>query len=258
MNCSEAKELIQLYLDEELSCRDTLEVQRHLESCPSCTALLDYFARQDDTLKKFARSETLNNSQLRGRILQAINEEKLLPSVGRWRSFISNPLLRRVAAILVFAAIIAFFVLRGSTPLINEKVYADAILDHADHCTLDRLKRAISDTEQLDKMVATYSKLAKTPDLSAFGYQEPRGKICKLDGAKLFHVVYQKENDKPLSIFIKLHDTRLVARELVSITRADYRLTSLSEKGTDLVMVSTLDEMQAAAVARAIVSQMQE
>src|SRR5262245_40227187 len=121
MNCSEAKELIQLYLDEELSSRDTLDVQRHLESCPSCTTLLDYFARQDSMLKQFARAETLDNSQLRGKILQAINEEKRLPEVSRWRSFVSTPVFRRVAAVLIFVAIIAFFVLRGSTPYINEK-----------------------------------------------------------------------------------------------------------------------------------------
>ncbi len=258
MNCSEAKELIQLHLDEELSARDTLDVQHHFEACPSCASLLDYFARQDLTLKQFARAETFDSSPLHGRILQAISAAESLPQMSRWRVLVGNPMLRRVAAVLVIAASAAFLLLRGTTPFINENVYADAVRDHLDHCTLERLQRAVSDAKELDKLMPVYSRLTKTPDLAAFGYSEPRAKICLLNRIRVLHVIYQNPNGKPLSVFLKAHDERLVADELVTLTRNEHRLISMVEKGTDMVIVAAMDEGQAATIAKAITSQMPE
>ena len=258
MNCNEAKELVQLYLDEELSARDTLDVQRHLKACPSCTSLLDYFARQDSTLKQIAKVETFDSSPLRDKIWQAIQEEKRSPKVSRWRTLLRNSTLRRVAAVLILAAIAAVILLRGLTPFINDKVYADAVRDHSIHCTPDLLQKAVSDPGKIDQMVATYSHLQQTPDLSEFGYAPPRAAICLLNKIKTLHLMYQKADGKPLSIFLKLHDTRFIADDLISITRNDYRLTSRADKGTDMVMVSNEEEQQASAIAKTILSQQRE
>jgi hypothetical protein len=258
MNCSEAKELVQLYLDEELSARDTLDVQRHLKACPSCTSLLDYFARQDDTLRQIAKAETVNSSPLRDKIWQAIEEEKRAPEKSRWRTLLRNSTLRRVAAVLILAAIAAIMLLRGLTPFINDKVYADAVRDHSIHCLPDNLPKTVSDPSKINQMVAAYSHLQQAPDLSAFGYTQPRAAICTLNKIKTLHLIYLKGDEKPLSIFLKLHDTRFIADELISLTRSDYRLTSRVEQGTDMVMVSNEEEQQAAAIAKAILSQQRE
>jgi hypothetical protein len=254
MNCSEAKELIQLYMDNELDARNTLGVQHHLEACPSCQSLLNYFIKQDQTLQAFAKSQRQDNVGLREAILQAIQREPVSPPAEAARAsflngWLQRPAFRRIAAILVIAMTIAFFLLRGG---INEKVYADGILDHEHHCTLDRLSKAkaISDPVQIDKLCAEYGGLGKVPDLSAFGFSNVRAKICPLDKVKFLHLIYQSDNQKPLSIFFRLHDKELIGDDLLVLKKQGYEIASLSKAGIDWVVISMLDEQQTAAITR--------
>jgi hypothetical protein len=255
MNCSEAKELIQLYMDNELDARNTLGVQHHLEACPSCRSLLDYFIKQDQTLQAFAKSQGQGNNALREAILQAIHNAPLNapaePVKARGsvvKSWLRSPALRRIAAVLVVAMAIAFFLLRGS---VSEKVYADVILDHEHHCTLDRLTRAISDPEQIDKLCAEYGRLDKVPDLSAFGFSNVRAKICPLNKVKFLHLIYQSETQKPLSVFFRLHDDKeVISDDLMILKKQGYEIASVSNAGIDWVVISMLDESQTAAITR--------
>jgi hypothetical protein len=253
MNCSEAKELIQLYMDNELDARHTLEVQHHLKLCPSCQSLLDYFTRQDQTLQAVAKSQRQDNAALREAILQAIQKEPAQLSAADpapWKGWLHNRALRRVAALLIVAMVVSFFLLRGG---ISEKVYADVILDHEHHCTLDRLARAkaVSDPVQIDKLCAEYGRMQRVPDLSAFGYSSVRAKICPLNKIKFLHLIYQSESEKPLSIFFRLHDdTRLIADELVMLKKQGYEIATLSKAGIDWVVISMLTEQQTAAITK--------
>jgi hypothetical protein len=256
MNCLEAKELIQLYMDNELDPRNTLGVQHHLETCPSCQSLLNYFIKQDQSLQTFAKSQRQDNGNLREAILQAIHQEPVSPPAEAeaartsfLKSWLQSPSFRRVAAILVVIMTIAFFLLRGG---INEKVYADGILDHEHHCTLDRLSKAkaVSDPAQIDKLCAEYGRLDKVPDLSAFGFSNVRAKICPLDNIKFLHLIYQSDSQKPLSIFFRLHDKELIGDDLLMLKKQGYEIASLSKAGIDWVVISMLDEQQTAAITK--------
>jgi anti-sigma factor RsiW len=79
MNCSEVREIIQLYMDNELGSRDTLNVQRHLEACSACSHVLDMFLKQDRLLRQEARAHELDSHQLRERILVAIRGQAQHP-----------------------------------------------------------------------------------------------------------------------------------------------------------------------------------
>ncbi|HXG66346.1 MAG TPA: anti-sigma factor [Blastocatellia bacterium] len=257
MNCGESKELLQLYLDSELDARNTLEMQRHLESCPACVSLLNQFSRMDHALREVARSETSDNSQMRKEILTAIRKHP--PETGkRWRP---HPVLRRVAAVALVAIAAALLLLRGDSGL-SDKVYADAASDHAAHCTLDKLTRAVSDPAEMDQLVAAYGQLQKMPDLSAFGYSEPRAKVCSLDGARALHIVYQGQGKQPLSLFLRPVAAQSVAERL-GIARKDgyqmkdgYQVASVSKAGVDLLVVSSIEEQQIQAIAQSVAAQM--
>lgn len=292
MNCEEVKKVIQLYLDNELSARDSLEVQPHLEACSSCAALLAYFTRQDDALRAAARAETEEHSQLRAGILAAIQEaiENPTPTTSsttgsttssapspttspttsptankalRRPVWWQRPALRRIAALLVIAIAAGFFLLRGSSPF-NEKVYADAVADHDHHCTLEILNKfekagyVFSRREEIDERVVAYSTLQHAPDLTAFGYDEPRAVICKLNGMKTLHIVYQSQSQEPLSIFIRRRDGEMIKKELLELTRAEHKLVSMARNGTELVVVAALDEAQALGITKAIAAQFGE
>ena len=261
MNCSEAKELIQLYLDNELDARNTLEAQQHLDACPSCTSLLNYFIKQDQTLKQFAKSETDDHAKLRENILGSIGNPSVTSRPAQtngqiyWmQSWLRSPAFRRIAAVLVIVIVAAFFFLRGS-PFINEKVYADVVEDHSDHCTLDRLdklSKTVVDIAQIDKLCAENGKFNKTPDLTAFGFANIRAKVCRINGVRILHLVFQSENQKPLSVFMCLHDTKMIADELVMLKREGFEVASLSKAGVDLFVVSSLDEKQTSAIAKTL------
>jgi anti-sigma factor RsiW len=255
MNCSEARELIQLYIDNELDARNTLKAQQHLKACTSCSSLLDYFARQDQTLKQFARAEAQEHARLREDILGAIRRQSAAspdkPEVTRrsgLRSWLQRPAFRRIAAVLVIAIAAAFFLLRGG---VNEKVYADVVADHAHHCTLDRLSRAVSDPVQIDKLCAEYGRLEKVPDLSPYGFSDVRAKICMVNKVKILHLIYQNEAQKPLSIFIRLHDKEMIADELVMVKRQGYEIASYTKAGVDWFVISP-DEKQTSAMAKTL------
>lgn len=243
-------------MDNELDARNTLDVQQHLEACPSCQSLLNYFIKQDQTLQTFAKAQRQDNGNLREAILQAIQQEPASPPAEAdaaraffLKGWMQSPSFRRVAAILIVVMTIAFFLLRGG---INEKVYADGILDHEHHCTLDRLNKAkaISDPAQIDKLCAEYGGLDKVPDLSAFGFSNVRAKICPLDKVKFLHLIYQSDNQKPLSIFFRLHDQELIGDDLLMLKKQGYEIASLSREGIDWVVISTLDEQQTAAITK--------
>src|SRR5436190_20577164 len=106
MNCSEAKELIQIYMDNELDARNTLEVQHHLDACSGCQNLLDYFIKQDQTLQTFVKSQIQDTASLREAILSEIRREPVssdstqIASIKRW---LQSTTFRRIAAVLVIA-----------------------------------------------------------------------------------------------------------------------------------------------------------
>ena len=255
MNCSEAKELIQLYIDNELDARNTLEAQQHLEACPSCGSLLEYFIKQDQTLKQFAKAETDDHTHLRENILAAIRRQAATSpdqqNTARrdgLQSWLQRPAFRRIAAVFVIAIVAALFLLRGG---INEKVYADVVADHAHHCTLDKLTKAVSDTAQIEKLCADYGKLEKIPDLSAYGFSNVRAKVCLVNKVKILHLIYQNEEQKPLSVFLRLHDTEMIADALVMLKREGYEIASFSKSGVDWFVISP-DEKQTSAIARTL------
>ncbi len=258
MNCVDARELIQLYMDDELSSREALDVQHHIDSCSACASLLSYFTRQDETLRLYARSETSDYNGLREQIVKDIrNQSAATPNRGWWLGLTQSPVLRRVAAVLIVALVIGFFLLRGS---INPKVYADAVEDHSDHCTLDKLdsyRVTVRDLNKLNELAVNNSKLAKMPDLSAFGYANPRAVMCTLNGKRLLHLVFQSDEHKPLSVFMGLHDKKIIEDEMTTLTRGECNIASMSKDGTDLLVVSFLDESKTVTIAKAIAAQLQ-
>jgi anti-sigma factor RsiW len=260
MNCVDARELIQLYMDDELSSREALDVQHHIDSCSACASLLHYFTRQDEALRLFAKTETPDYQQLREQIIKDIMKQPApAPNRSWWLGLVQSPVFRRVAAVLVVAVVIGFFFLQSGTRV--SKAYVDAVEDHSDHCTLavlDSYRVTVRDPLELDKMTVRYSKLAKTPDLSAFGYGEARAVICTINSKKALHLIYQHPEQKPVSLFIRLHDQKMIEDDLTTLTQGEYKVSSLSKAGTDLFVVSQQSDAQTAAFARAIAEQLQQ
>jgi hypothetical protein len=136
--------------------------------------------------------------------------------------------------------------------VLNQKVYAAVAADHAAHCSVDNLMGAMTNRADLDKLFAKYSALPSAPDLSSFGYQNPRARVCKADEVEFLHVVYYHATAPPLSLFLRPHTSALIAERMLTVSQAEYRVSSVAQANTDFLLVTSLDQTQTNAILRAI------
>ena len=156
MNCEEAKELIQLYLDDELDARSTLSIQQHLKSCTACSNSFRSFATQDQRLKQAANEEALDSSRLRERILDSIKHQT--PRSRSYPRWLTHPAIRRAAATVALLLVVSFLLLRGGLfPHVDQQVYAAAASDHI-RCTTGARMGEIADADELNRLAARLGK----------------------------------------------------------------------------------------------------
>ncbi len=262
MNCGEVKELIQLYLDNELDARSTLVVQQHLESCSGCSRQLNALLVQDQTLKQAALAETVESSRVRAEILNAIAQEiqeERPRQINRTVDWLPAGWIKRsriaAAAVLALAAIL--LALRGGMmPGVNEAVYAAVAADHAAHCSVDMTMGAVTDPGELLQLVTTAAKLKGVPDLSAFGYGDPRGRFCKVSEVEFLHLVYYHATQPPISLFLRPHDSNLIPERLTTFHSGSFNVASVSQSGMDLLVVTSLAEEETSSITRTIASRL--
>jgi anti-sigma factor RsiW len=260
MNCSEAREIIELYMDSELEARDTLTVQKHLDSCAGCSHLLETLLEQDRLLRDEWRAQQVESRLLRDEILNAMRDNRSQqPSVrlsgpARWSA---QPAWRRLAAMVVLTIAAGLLLSKaGLLPDITQNVYAAVASDHADHCSIDSKLPAITDGDELDRLIRTYGKLNRTPNLSDFGYGAVRGRTCKVQGSPFLHLVYYSSDQQPVSVFLRLHSSGLRADNLSVIREGEFDVASLSKSGVDLLLVSSLHKDQTTAITQTIAAQL--
>ncbi|MBO0720531.1 MAG: zf-HC2 domain-containing protein [Blastocatellia bacterium] len=252
MYCEEAKGLIQLYLDGELDARSTFGIQKHLESCVVCLHLLNSYNKQDQLLREAAREEMIDSSRMRARILAATTRK------AKWyqrRPYWLMPVLKSTAAALIVILALAIFLLRGNLfPYVNQQVYAAAASDHI-RCVTGASRGKSIEMSELRGFVTRFGKMQEIPSLAAFGYGTPHGILCKIKGEQFLHLVFNRPEGNPLSIYIRPRTSELLVLSPTSLKLEGYRLFSTSMAGIDILVVSSLDETRAPAIAQAIAQQ---
>ncbi len=262
MNCEEAKGLIQLYLDDELDARNTLATQQHLEVCDDCSREFNVLLAQDRSLRRAAQAETIDSSNLRADILKSIGRQtqaaQTTTKISRLTHWLKISSWQRAAAVVALAIGLALVAIRlGQTPHVNESVCAAVIADHTAHDSVgDMMGAMIINPEELGRFARTFARLNAVPNLSAFGYDKPQGRICKLDGIEFLHLIYYQPAQEPLSLFICPHTPGLTAEQLSPLHRGRFNVVSFSQSGIDLLIVSSLSEERTSTIARAVASQL--
>src|SRR5262245_792710 len=122
---------------------------------------------------------------------------------------------QRIAAVAVLALAATLLALRGGlTPGVNESVYAAVAADHAAHCAADVMMGDVTDPGELRRLITTSAKVKAVPDLSAFGYGNPRGRACKINEVEFLHLVYYHASQPPVSLFLRPHESSLITERL--------------------------------------------
>lgn len=245
MNCSEAKDLIQVYMDSELDARNTLDVQRHLEMCSACARILSSLADQDAKLRSAAHKDPARSAEIHQRLIEAIRKEPVT-DIRQVRTSRRLPLFVRIAAVAA-AAVIIVAALWG-TGLLSRgggKVYADAVADHENHCTLGDSRGEQKDPGKIQKLTQRFFRMDAPIDLSSAGLSKPKVRICQLDGKLYLHLTYfdatksAVPDEQGLSLFLRLSGNDKT-KDLTLFQKSGLNVGSASDSGIEMVVVSPL------------------
>jgi hypothetical protein len=256
MTCREVKELIYLYMDSELDARGTLEVQRHLDTCGVCARSLTSMIEQDRVLREAAQAEAVDSSRLRQLIIEETRKRprltlRIVTGVSGWKR--AAAIAAAVVCVSAMVLAVLIFGLKGRVP----KVYADAVDDHLDHCSINRLGPP-TETELLRSASQEYCGIIVLPDISQYGFGDPRGRLCDLAKETFLHLVYFDSKEQPVSVFISTHSSRDIASNMDMRELSGYTMASINSSGVDLLVLTTLDRKLTRQITETIAGQIRQ
>jgi anti-sigma factor RsiW len=181
MKCAEVRQLVSPYLDSELDAKTSLEVERHLESCPECAGLFAAEGKFDERISRCLRSGQRTASLWKG------IEARLQPAPGPgWLRPLWRP--ASLAAALVLFAVIGFLVWSRSGPLDLALAVEECHSAHVDQLTEPQFTGAVP--------AEVRAKLGQWLDADSFSFR-PTSSIFHAKGARYCHV-----KDVPVALIL--------------------------------------------------------
>ena len=247
--CSDVQDLLDAYIDNELSSSEAAAVQRHVESCHTCSAHLKELEELKRALREAPRPQV--SLQLRERVVQGIRQEK--------RSPISLLLRGRphglIAAGLAAAALVAGVILwSGGLFKAQEPMYASILADH---------RRSLSSTAKTDMMTSDrqalwswlneHTSFLLPPSLVArIKLGLLGGRFMKMDGEEAASIQYSWKGGRVSLIAMDSHDPMPASsrkrmfkgRALFIDTYKGYNVLMWHEGGLLVCAVTALDSKE--------------
>ncbi len=203
MNCKEARQYINLFLDSELDSKTNFEISEHLSSCEGCS-------------KRFAQEERLEKS-----FVSILKEDKDLKAEETWERVISRfsrqvepkegtrlgfrPLWRYLVP--ATAAVIGIVIML----IMYSKQESNELTAAAQKCHMEYItNKIIPSIESVSPgEVAKYFSgkftfpvvISEIPDIKSHHIRLFGGKVCHLNGVSAAYIMYHCCNT-PVSVFI--------------------------------------------------------
>jgi anti-sigma factor RsiW len=191
MNCAQAKPLIDLYADGELNAAAIMELEQHIQSCPSC----DLAWRNLQTLKKTLKQDALYFTapkELRQRIkaeLPAPIKTSPQRTTGNW-NWLTTAMSGAFAVCLALLLIVA-----QSRPSSEQRLAQEIVSSHVRSLMANHVMDVVS-TDQHTVKPWFNGKLDFSPpvkDLAAQGFPLVGGRLDYLDGRGVAALVFQRQ-----------------------------------------------------------------
>jgi anti-sigma factor (TIGR02949 family) len=233
MNCEEASQFLDAYLDHELEPGKQFELEQHLSRCPDCRTVLEEQLQFIGFFKANA-SNYKAPSELRARVLGRIAAES--------RRTTPIPVVHQpwlyVAALLVLSLYLAWVIL---FPDRETSLIVQAVSDHSRAVVLERLCDIVSPDPAVVKQSLT-AKLDFSPPvvgLPGTAFQMRGGRVDVIQDRKVAVLVY-KQNEDLVTLFAWPAAGRLLAARDWSIS--GYRACAWNAANFNFVAVSTLSD----------------
>lgn len=205
-NCTEARELLGIYLDDELEAVPTKFVAEHIEACPSCRRELDVMRAQSALLARAVKEQQLDTRDLRASIVAATSGRRRfnLPAL------VARPRLPAWAAATVGALLVAFavlFYLPGRTNTVQAHPLYHAAADNHRDCLhdLNAPDWALSRQTIVELSKSFLKGGGRLPLAIGDDYDLKRARVCDLEGLSFLHLIYETDDGRELSLFIGRH-----------------------------------------------------
>jgi hypothetical protein len=146
MSCEHMEELLPPYVDGNLRADEALEVERHLDDCEGCAAMLGYLRRADAVVASWPQVPRRMQPHL------ARIDEHVLPRIRRRRRFPS--MLPSAARVLPYMGLAAFVLVIGAAVLALSVMLPQLRLDDTNKTILGPAKRpspAVTPTAPADR-----------------------------------------------------------------------------------------------------------
>ena len=189
MNCEEADQFLEAYLDGELEAGQRIELQRHLSACLECRTSLEEKQRFRDL---FAANVPYYRApaHLRARIAASLATEKRGPKL---ITLVRQPWLY-AAALLVLSLSLAWKI---AFPNQEKPLAIQAVSDHARAVLLARLCDVVSPDPLVVKSWLTAALGFPPPvvSLPSTEFQMRGGRVDVIQNRKVAAVVYKRDKD---------------------------------------------------------------
>ena len=187
-DCQAMYRIMHAYLDGELSTKETVDVQTHLDTCPDCSVLYRNEELFLDLIKKSLPSAVAPRG-LKHRVMQSIEAGSHEKRFTRWLRPMTTPLL--VSAVLV----IVFIVVNGFIP---ENKHVPELVDLAVHSHQERLNDNIPLDIRSSDPIHVARWFEKRVDFPVSFAQEPvknlrllGGRLVEFQGGKAVFLSYE-------------------------------------------------------------------
>jgi mycothiol system anti-sigma-R factor len=239
MDCTEARELLHGYLDNELDAAHAMQVARHLESCEQCGAA----HALDLQLRSVVRNNApryLAPAHLRAKILAATGGSR---HQTRRRVWPATEWLR-LGASFAFAALLTWGITYHFVPSQAEMLIGEVVAAHVRGVLTGRLTDVASSDRHAVKpwLSARLDFSPPVADFSDAGFPLIGGRLDYLDGRPIAVLTYQYRNHV-ISVFV-WPDRSGGEVETSQESRKGYNVTRWARAGLRYHVVSDLSAEQ--------------